>query len=178
MSLRYILTGTSGSGKTTLLHHLAELEYETVPEAATDVIALAQENGIEKPWESHQFIDNVVALQKERQASISCDSSTIQFYDRSPIDTYALCLFLNKEPSDFLLEELDRIQQNRIYHREVFFLENLGFCEPTEVRRISYKEALLFEKIHKDVYQSYGYDLIMLPNRSVEIRVSKILEVI
>jgi hypothetical protein len=42
--------------------------YPVVEEAATDVIALKQTRGRERPWTDPAFIDKIVALQRQRQA--------------------------------------------------------------------------------------------------------------
>jgi hypothetical protein len=46
---RFILTGAPGSGKTAILRHLELDGFGVVEEAATDVIALAQAQGIDEP---------------------------------------------------------------------------------------------------------------------------------
>ncbi|MCW2931320.1 MAG: transposase [Actinomycetia bacterium] len=40
---------------------------------------------------------------------------------------------------------------------------NLGFCQPTAVRRISYQDSLIFEQVHRDSYRAFGYELIDIP---------------
>ena len=64
---RYILTGAPGAGKTTILHGLRERGWAVVEEAATDVIAREQAVGVSEPWRRGDFIDKIVAVQRERQ---------------------------------------------------------------------------------------------------------------
>ncbi len=173
---RYILTGTPGSGKTSIIHELKSQGYSVVEEAATDVIALEQMNVNPEPWMQPDFIDKIVRLQKQRQIKISTSSYDLQFYDRSPICTYALSRHLGYPPSACLLEEMERIERENIYQRQVFFIENLGFCKPTEARKISFEESLFFEKIHLEVYNSFGYELIKIPPRSLSERVHSITD--
>ena len=63
MPRRHILTGAPGAGKTALIRHLESLGHEIVEEAATDVIAIAQVQEIERPWERPQFITDIARLQ-------------------------------------------------------------------------------------------------------------------
>jgi predicted ATPase len=63
-----------------------------------------------------------------------------------------------------------------MYQRQVFFIEHLGFCQPTEARRITFEEALIFEKIHEETYLSLGYDLIKIAPAALSQRVHHILE--
>lgn len=173
---RYILTGTPGSGKTSILHELKRQGYSVVEEAATDVNALELMNGNPEPWMLPDFIEKIVRLQKQRQIDASAHPCGRQFYDRSPICTYALSRYLGYPPSTCLLEEMERIERENIYQREVFFIENLGFCVPTEVRKIRFEESLLFEKIHAEIYTSLGYHLIKVAPSALSQRVHCIMK--
>ena len=173
---RYILTGTPGSGKTSIIHELKSKGYAVVEEAATDVIALEQVNGNPEPWLQPDFIDKIVCLQKQRQLNTSTFPGELQLYDRSPICTYALSSYLGYPPSACLLEEMRRIEWENIYQKQVFFIENLGFCQPTEARKISFEASLTFEKIHVEIYTSLGYDLIKIPPHSLPKRAQSISE--
>jgi predicted ATPase len=173
---RYILTGTPGSGKTSIIHELKSKGYAVVEEAATDVIALEQVNGNPEPWMQADFIDKIVCLQKQRQIKTATFPCELQFYDRSPICTYALSRYLGYPPSACLLEEMRRIERENIYQKQVFFIENLGFCQPTEVRKISFEASLIFEKIHLEIYASLGYDFIKIPPHSLPKRIQSITE--
>lgn len=172
---RYILTGTPGSGKTSIIRELKGKGYSVVEEAATDVIALEQMNGSPEPWRQADFIDKIVGLQKQRQIQAATLPDELQFYDRSPICTYALSRWLGRSPSARLLEEMHRIESENIYQRQVFFVENLGFCKPTEARKISFEESLAFEKLHWETYNSFGYDCIRITVDSLSERVKNIL---
>lgn len=173
---RYILTGTPGSGKTSLLHELKSQGHSVVEEAATDVIALEHRRGNSEPWMQADFIDKIIRLQKQRQIETVTSTDELQVYDRSPICTFALSRYLGYPPSACLLEEMERIERENIYQRQVFFLENLGFCQPTEARKISFEESLLFEKIHAEIYTSLGYDLIKLAPEALSERVHRIMK--
>ncbi len=170
---RYILTGTPGSGKTSLLHELKSQGYLVVEEAATDVIAFEHRRGNPEPWTQADFIDKIIQLQKQRQREPVMSPDDLQVYDRSPICTFALSQYLGYLPSVCLLEEMERIERENIYQRQVFFLEHLGFCQQTSARKITFEESLLFEKIHADVYTSLGYHLIKVAPEALSQRVHR-----
>ncbi len=172
---RYIITGTPGCGKTSIIVALKTQGYFVIPEAATDIIAAEQTLGEEQPWLKPNFIDNIIELQKKRQIEADNLPSKIQFYDRSPICTYALAVYLGFEPSAVLMNEIERIQKNNIYEKRVFFLENLGFITNTDARKISFEESLKFEQIHLDTYSKFGYECVLVPAASIIERVSTIL---
>jgi predicted ATPase len=62
-----------------------------------------------------------------------------------------------------LAAEVDRIGREQTYQRQVFFVRNLGFCEPTAVRRISFADSVRFERTHEATYRAFGYELIDIP---------------
>ncbi len=175
---RYIFTGTPSSGKTTLLHVLRSQRYSIIEEAATDVIAREQEHGNREPHTQTDFIDQIVALQKRRQIEAAARPDTVQLYDRSPVCTLALSRYLGYAPSLALLRELERIEREAVYQREVFFLENLGFVQPTEARKITFEQSLEFEQVHAEVYAELGYHLINIPPESLEQRVQRVVEIL
>jgi predicted ATPase len=170
---RYILTGTPGCGKTSILRCLEVAGYAVIEEAATDIIALRQAQGIAEPWTHPGFIDDITNLQKLRQMRIA-DVTEVQFYDRSPLCTYALSVWLGFPISTTLADEMERIKKERIYQKQVFFIDNLGFCEPSAARKISFEDSLEFEKVHEETYRSFGYECITVPPKELSIRVEKI----
>lgn len=115
---RFIFTGTPGSGKTSVLQSLKQKGYVVIPEAATDVISIAQAKGVERPWESVKFIDQITHMQKERQMNTMGD---LQFYDRSPFCTLSLEKYLKFQESNVLKEEIKRCLREDIYQNKVFF---------------------------------------------------------
>jgi predicted ATPase/GrpB-like predicted nucleotidyltransferase (UPF0157 family) len=174
---RFILTGAPGSGKTAVVQELEKLGYVVIHESATDVIGREQQLGNMQPWEKSDFVDKIIAMQKHRQAEVS---GGLQFYDRSPFCTYALGRYLSHghnsfKPSPTLLAEIDRCLKQSIYQSKVFFFESLGFIESTSARKISFAEALIFEKIHLDVYQAFGFEIIPVSKNSIEARCQFIL---
>jgi predicted ATPase len=173
---RFILTGTPGSGKTAILRQLELDGFSVVEEAATDVIALWQARGIDEAWRDVAFIDAIAALQKQRQVGAERDTAEIQFHDRSAICTAALARYLGFPITEMLGRELERIKANGIFERRVFFVRNLGFVAPTQARRISYQDAMRFERIHEDTYREFGFEIVFIEPGTVAERVSRIKE--
>ncbi|MEV0390407.1 AAA family ATPase [Nonomuraea sp. NPDC050643] len=171
---RYILTGTPGSGKTTILRRLAALGYATVDEAATEVIAVEQARGVDEPWTRPSFIDKIVALQRRRQLQPVTAGPPAQFFDRSPVCAHVLSTWLGHPVPPALSAEIERITRDEVYDRDVFFVRNLGFCEPTEARRISFEDSLEFERLHERTYQEFGFRLIDVPAAPVPERVAAV----
>ena len=171
---RFIITGAPGAGKTAIIRQLELEGFGVVEEAATDLIAAAQARGTPEPWTHPSFIDEIAHLQKERQVRAACQPDQIPFHDRSAVCTAALAAYLGYPFSPLLAAELERIKNEAIYQRKVFFIRNLGFITPTGARRISFEETVRFEKIHEETYRTYGFELVSVePGRLIE-RVSVI----
>jgi predicted ATPase len=171
---RYILTGAPGAGKTVLLRALESAGHAVVEEAATDVIALVTAQGVAEHWKEPSFIEDIVALQIRRQRRADAWADDIVFFDRSPVCTWALCEYADRAPPASLVDEMRRIERDRIYQRRVFFIRNLGFVTPTEARRISFAESLRFETIHAEVYRRLGYELVDVPAAPVGERLEMV----
>jgi predicted ATPase len=170
----FILTGAPGSGKTAILRQLELDGFSVVEEAATDIIAASQARAIAEPWKNPSFIDDIIALQRARQIRASRQLDDVQFHDRCAICTAALATYLGYSHSSVLNAELQRIQQEGVFQKQVFFIRNLGFITPTEARRITFEETLRFEKIHEDTYREFGFDLIFVEPATLQERVSRI----
>jgi predicted ATPase len=175
---RYILTGAPGAGKTSILRLLERSGFHVIEEAATDVIAVDQALGQLEPWTDPAFADQIVSLQRQRQLQAATSSADVQFHDRSAICTHALSRYLGWPISSAVAAEIDRITRERLFEREVFFVRNLGFCEPTAARRISFGESLEFERLHEETYRDFGYDLIDVPAGPLSDRITLIRAVL
>ncbi|MFH9644750.1 AAA family ATPase [Streptomyces albidoflavus] len=174
----HILTGTPGAGKTTVQRALASRGHRTVAEAATDVIAREQALGTPEPWTDPEFIARVTAEQRARQEAAAGAPGPC-FFDRSPVCTHALATYLGHPVPPALTAELTRLTTPPgLYEPYVFLLRPLGFVEPTAARRISYEDALAFERVHEESYRRFGFRLVEVPAAGVEERVDRILEVV
>ena len=172
--IRFILTGAPGAGKTAILRRLEQEGFGVVEEAATDVIALEQASGVAEPWRTAAFIDRIVDLQRLRQTRAADAADVVQFHDRSVVCTAALATWLGYPFSAALLSELQRIERQAVFQKQVFFIRSLGFIKATEARRISLENALRFEELHEKTYREHGFEIVPVAPGSVLDRVNAI----
>jgi predicted ATPase len=154
--------------------------YAVVEEAATDVIAVDHALGHDQMSDLPAFIDKIVLLQRQRQRQTGAPSgngATIVF-DRSPICTLALSRYSDVAPSRLLREEIDWILAHQVYQPTVFFVRNQGFVRPTPARRISFADALRFERIHEHTYIELGFRLVEVPAAPLANRVALVKQTI
>jgi len=189
----YVLTGTPGAGKTVILRQLEINGYAVVEEAATDIIALEQAQGVTEPHLEADFVDKIVRLQRSRELAATTATqlavshtpparettpplarSQVVFFDRSVICSLALSRFLGAAVSALLAAEVDRVVAEQVYSPRVFFVRGLGFVAPTEARRITLEHALIFEKVHEETYRELGFELVEVPPGPVAARVALI----
>lgn len=176
MPSRYILTGAPGAGKTALIRRLESLGHEIVEEAATDVIALARAQGAERPWERPEFITGIARLQAFREAAPM--RSTLRFADRSLFCTLALAEWLGHPVPGDLRTEAGRLATEAWFEPRVFYVEQLGFIENTDARRISFDDATRFGAVHEAVYRRHGFELVRVAPASIVERTATILAAI
>lgn len=174
MTENFILTGAPGAGKTVLIRELERRGFSIVEEAATDVIAGEQANGIPAPWEQSRFVDTITDLQLKRMAAPA--PGPIRFHDRSLICTFALAQYLSYPIPDRLHAAIERMLAENYFERRVFFVRLLGFIEPTAARRIGYDEAQEFERVHEEAYRQFGFKLVDIGPAVIADRADTLLE--
>ncbi len=158
---------------------MAERGYDTVPEAAIDVIqTLQMELGMQgqAPWRLEhpdEFQRRIIQLQCRREMQAAERANGPVFLDRGRPDGVAYCLEAGVEvPSD-----IDTLCQQARYDY-VFLLDTLTeFTHRPDTGRIGDADQSRRVRDHMlEVYRRYGYDPIVLPETSISERVQCVLE--
>jgi predicted ATPase len=177
-SHRYVITGGPGVGKTSIIHHLKEMGYHVVGEAATDVIRHSLAQGITRPWDKEyksDFNDEILDLQQHRQNEIP--DTGLVFFDRSMIDsfTYALIPMGGTESLETMVSKVQSVIDKQFYNQIVFFIDNLNGCETTEIRHENLDQLQLIERHLEQNYRALGYNVIHIGRDTVENRAKQIV---
>jgi len=75
----------------------------------------------------------------------------------------------------FILTGTPGCGKTSILHALEARIRNLGFCEPTPARQITYTDSLLFERIHQEAYLELGYTCVPVEPAPLGVRVEAIL---
>ena len=175
---QYILTGAPGAGKTTIILALKQRGYPVVEEAATDVIAQAQAEGVDAPWEREDFVERIALMQRRRRIASQVGPQDTAFHDRSVVCTLALNQHFERNAPAILIEEVEALKADRAMSKTVFFIEDLGFIENTAARRISYEDSVAFGALHEAAYAAHGFRLARIGAGPVDDRVTAILKLV
>lgn len=171
----YIVIGGPGMGKTSVIEELKKRGHATIQEAATDVILYMQGQGIAQPWVAPDFQTKISLLHAARELIAEQKQKPVVFFDRGPVDSLSYMLFYNSPHQHRLVDLIENVLARKMYQPTVFYLEELNFCETTEVRHEDLSEAKkLGEKFIED-YASLGFTVIKIPSMSVKHRVDAIL---
>ncbi|HYE44923.1 MAG TPA: AAA family ATPase [Caulobacter sp.] len=168
--MRHILTGAPGAGKTIILRGLEQAGLAVIEEAATDLIAWRQAQGVAEPWAHPAFTDDILSLQLARQARAGPGPV---IFDRSPVCTLTLARFLGHQASPALIAAAEAARD--AYAREVFFVEGLDFIVNTDARRIELDSARRFGDLHRETYGSLGFGLVDIAPAAPVDRVRAVL---
>lgn len=160
----FILTGGPGVGKTSIISRLRELGYGVVDEAATTIIQEQLAEGVNSPWLSKDFEDKVVALQEKRRIEEVAQNITFIFFDRGPVDPLVYQLREDSKPTKAVVRAVQKVIDEQLYNKIVFFVDNLGFCEQTETRAETNLESMAIGNDLERGYKALGFKVIHIPN--------------
>ena len=172
----FVITGGPGAGKTTLLNELRKLGYFCIDESARDIIRnQIAVNGDALPWNNKQHFMELMfkyAVDTYKMAQ-QHKNPEVTFFDQGIIDviTYA---YRNTIP---ITKEMEQAAQTFRYNKKVFVAPPWQeiYCSDTE-RKHTFEEAVEVFNKKVEIYKEYGYELLHLPQSSIQDRIDFILK--
>jgi predicted ATPase len=164
----YIITGGPGTGKTTLLHELRSRGLACVPEAARAIIQQEMQSGGDAvPWRDMERY-SMLMLQKSIEDYLAhANAETVTIFDRGILDTVAHFRLAHRA----LPQEAQQQARQLRCNRKAFITPPWQQIYETDTeRKQSFEESLLVYQTIKEVYTTYGYDLIEIPQASASQR--------
>lgn len=167
------MAGTSGTGKTTVLQRLRSLGYQCADEAAR--ATLGEQLAIDGPALPSKDPSLFIQSMLHRNIKDFNDLSAVEascFFDRGMPDLVHYAIRFNVDASLFAAAA-----QQYLYNKKVFLFAPWKeiFVNDNE-RRMPFEKAVEFHDIVVKCYRDSGYELVEVPQLSVESRVQFILE--
>jgi predicted ATPase len=174
MAKKIVITGGPGTGKTTLINHLNLIGYPCFEEVSRKVTREAREEGIEYLFleDPLRFSKQIIEARTEQYIASEALKEPYVFLDRGIPDVLAYMDFANQQfPEEFVQTCL-----NYRYDAVIVLKPWLEIFTNDDERYESFEEA---KKIHSHLLQTYSrfnYQIIQLPQDTVENRIDFMLE--
>lgn len=165
MIQRFIITGGPATGKSSIIDYFQQTGHPCFEEVSREII---QKKNIKTSDKNFDFESAV--FQKRKKQFLA--ATKLHFYDRSMLDGLAYMKIQNISiPQQMLTDLKTHRYESKVFIAPVWW----GIYHQDSERLESFEEAVAIEKSLREIYQSFGYELVEIPLTSVEERVKFIL---
>jgi len=167
----YIITGGPGGGKTSVLENLGTRGYEYIQETARQIIKERLSKGLTQRPDPKSFAQQIFDRDWKNFISNS-NLSSLLFFDRSFIDS--ACMLFDSDVISY--NAIKRTHLTNRYNNKVFITPPWKEIYRNDSERDqSFEQSIeVYERLDK-WYREHHYDMVLLPNDTIENRVNFIL---
>ena len=165
---RIVLTGAPATGKTTLSLELERKGYTVFHEQARQIIQKSLTEGSDVlPWKDLDAFTEVVwdlRIKQWKDASLK----TINFYDRTVLDSYAYLIKGNIKATAQQRADMEQMRFDK-----VFILPVWPEIHSLDTERVeTLEECHEVDRYMRQAYEELGYELIEIPYGTVDERIA------
>lgn len=167
-----VISGCSGGGKSTLLSELRRLGYRTAQEPGRRIVQEELANGRDAlPWKNMEaFLKRAIEISIEEYRAAK-EAGGVTFFDRSLVDAVSGLAHLTGQ--DLLAD----MAADYHYDPKVLMAPPWPelFQSDAERRHDFISACAEYERLVRD-YQHLGYELVILPKESVDLRAGFVVQ--
>jgi len=172
--MRVVITGGPGTGKSSIIESLKKMNFNVFNESSREVTKKYKNNDSEQYFLSNPIdFSNILMDKRKKQFEEGSKSKNDYFfYDRGIPDILAYLNFKKIEYKSSMMKEILKFNYDTIFIAEPWKAIYTNDSERYE----TYDELLEIDFHIKKIYKQLGYNIIILPKKSVKDRVTFILE--
>tara|TARA_A100000164_G_scaffold162651_1_gene144241 strand:+ start:556 stop:1083 length:528 start_codon:yes stop_codon:yes gene_type:complete len=172
--MRVVITGGPGTGKSSIIESLKKMNFNVFNESSREVTKKYKNNDSEQYFLSNptNFSNILMDKRKKQFEEGSKSKNDYFFYDRGIPDILAYLNFKKIEYKSSMMKEILKFNYDTIFIAEPWKAIYTNDSERYE----TYDELLEIDFHIKKIYKQLGYNIIILPKKSVKDRVTFILE--
>jgi predicted ATPase len=167
-----VISGGPGGGKTSLLEALSKNGYGYISETGRFIIRERIRQGFSPRPAPEEFARQMFQMDYENFIN-NAEISDILFFDRSFLDS----AFLIHQSDEIFFEKIrDSLITNRFYTKVFMTPPWKEIYTVDSERDQTYDESVVIYEKLSQWYLTNGYELVIVPRQSVEIRMKMILD--
>ncbi len=174
MTKRVVITGGPSSGKTTLINELVAQGMACLPEVSREITMEARANGVEQLFLENPILFSEKLLEKRIAQFFEAEkmADKLVFLDRGLPDVLAYMNYIG----DSFPVHFEEATAKHVYDA-VFILPPWEAIYTTdEARYETFEQASLIDKFLLEIYESLGYNPILIPKGTPEFRTDFVLK--